>query len=1129
MRLVFVSSTFKDMQFERDNLKSKVAPRLDAFLSTYGEKIHFGDLRWGVNTSELDEEESNKKVLKVCLDEIDNCKPYMIVFIGERYGWIPPSELMDETIKGKDIKDVSIDISVTNLEIEYGAFLNPNNEGRILFYFRKPIDTSKMSEEDKKIYESESPLHKKKLEELKARIKKTFPKFYREYEVQYDEKRGLLTGFDPLMEQIYQDLERILEIDYEEENKLSDFEKTYKNAVNHFEKYYEHAYINSDYFELNKVKEISEETYYFHSRFKNYPLLEVIAGEEGSGRKTRLASKYFLACSKDKNSKNHFHIPYVCNLDELTSGEDAFAKYMFGFLNINNEDEEFSYDSLFDLIYDLDKTYFTFYIMGCDKATLDFLKMIEANVPELKNIFFVITTCDINDNPYFYPFPFAYHNKIDEIQPLNQKDSREIINSVLKTKHKELSEEVISKILSKKNSSNPLYLSLIVERLTMLNHDDFEKIRKSGDGMVAINKYMINIIDYLGNDLKSLAKDILKELIENINRDMLIHIISTMTSSFHINVHAIEELFNRYHWPFNNIDLSLFIYSVPSLFTIRSRNKEYVEFASNEFVEAAKELLKEYKVDDFKEVLKEALLEKLEIENESYNYKTLSFIYEEQKDAVSLANLLIKLFNKESEEVLDEETGGYKLFFIEATSAVFSSLVKFIKEKDGLALALKFHSRLIEAAIGRKYQNVLSLYFLTFLKQLKPEIFEDKDRFNRHIFEVVLNISKLLENSNETEEAILYKIVAVLQSKIIEPYKYIPLLSNYYDEKDFNTVRDLITSDEADEALISMVEAEIVNPIEEAKDHQLNCVYNYLQNDEIDDSLFDLFKKLVDSLEVPSQIYDLAFKYDLDNSIDGFEETSYFVTLIILLQTVCLLKKEDIDRCNEFFAVAINSFAFTIQYDEDISTSVNIINYCVRLMINIFDKLEEKSNQVNKLFNAMYYITLDAFKKRIKQSEIFLDELEIVSTLICHYDGDEAHISRTSLIEEDFIYYIDVFFDYYRKKNESSEEMDKTIDSLIRFYYIFSEDELDEKMFLFLYLYGVALLDENKEIGEVIDLISFKIAAAYMISGREFDEYSFDVYENILYKLSDEDNDYTSNKEEFLDSINYYIDYLSNI
>ena len=115
MKLVFVSSTFKDMQFERDALNTYVAPLIDAHLAPRGEAVYFGDLRWGVNTTELDSEESSKKVLDVCLDEIDNCKPYMIVLVGERYGWIPAQELIDEACVLKGIEKIR-DVSVTELD-----------------------------------------------------------------------------------------------------------------------------------------------------------------------------------------------------------------------------------------------------------------------------------------------------------------------------------------------------------------------------------------------------------------------------------------------------------------------------------------------------------------------------------------------------------------------------------------------------------------------------------------------------------------------------------------------------------------------------------------------------------------------------------------------------------------------------------------------------------------------------------------------------------------------------------------------------------------------------------------------------------------------------------------------------
>ena len=43
------------------------------------------DLRWGIT----DEQKSEGKVLPICLDEIQRCRPYFIGLLGERYGWVP--------------------------------------------------------------------------------------------------------------------------------------------------------------------------------------------------------------------------------------------------------------------------------------------------------------------------------------------------------------------------------------------------------------------------------------------------------------------------------------------------------------------------------------------------------------------------------------------------------------------------------------------------------------------------------------------------------------------------------------------------------------------------------------------------------------------------------------------------------------------------------------------------------------------------------------------------------------------------------------------------------------------------------------------------------------------------------
>ena len=80
---VFVSSTFLDMHFERDHLVRNVFPRLAEDLAQH--RIHLVpvDLRWGVT------EEDSRRALDVCMDALEDCRPFFLGLIGGRYGWTP--------------------------------------------------------------------------------------------------------------------------------------------------------------------------------------------------------------------------------------------------------------------------------------------------------------------------------------------------------------------------------------------------------------------------------------------------------------------------------------------------------------------------------------------------------------------------------------------------------------------------------------------------------------------------------------------------------------------------------------------------------------------------------------------------------------------------------------------------------------------------------------------------------------------------------------------------------------------------------------------------------------------------------------------------------------------------------
>ena len=164
VKSIFVSSTFKDMQAERDMMSIDVLPVVADFAQAYAEDVSFVDLRWGVDTTELESDEGSARVLSVCLDEIDRSKPYMIILLGERYGWIPPAELMrtaTEERLGILSPDVANDFekSVTALEIEYGALSRVGQLDRCLFYFRQPLPRDGMDDDARQTYLSESPIH----------------------------------------------------------------------------------------------------------------------------------------------------------------------------------------------------------------------------------------------------------------------------------------------------------------------------------------------------------------------------------------------------------------------------------------------------------------------------------------------------------------------------------------------------------------------------------------------------------------------------------------------------------------------------------------------------------------------------------------------------------------------------------------------------------------------------------------------------------------------------------------------------------------------------------------------------------------------------------------------------------
>ena len=164
---VFVSSTFRDMHAERDELVKFTFMELRHRCRERQVELVEVDLRWGIT----DEQASEGKVLPICLAEIQRTRPYFIGILGERYGWVP-DEISPALIRQEPWLKEHLHHSVTELEILHGVLNNPEMAEHAFFYFRDPAYIKSIPPEKQKDFNAEDAEDAEKLRKLKEKIRK---------------------------------------------------------------------------------------------------------------------------------------------------------------------------------------------------------------------------------------------------------------------------------------------------------------------------------------------------------------------------------------------------------------------------------------------------------------------------------------------------------------------------------------------------------------------------------------------------------------------------------------------------------------------------------------------------------------------------------------------------------------------------------------------------------------------------------------------------------------------------------------------------------------------------------------------------------------------------------------------
>ena len=161
---VFICSTFRDMHAERDLLARLVFPELRERCISRGVDLVEIDLRWGVTRDEV----NTGELLPRCLTEIERCRPYFIAMLGDRYGSVP-DRIDVETLKSWPFLREIADRSIVEIEIIYGALLEPSAR-RALFFFREPLYADHVPVSARRDFIADNDEARFRLRDLKSRV-----------------------------------------------------------------------------------------------------------------------------------------------------------------------------------------------------------------------------------------------------------------------------------------------------------------------------------------------------------------------------------------------------------------------------------------------------------------------------------------------------------------------------------------------------------------------------------------------------------------------------------------------------------------------------------------------------------------------------------------------------------------------------------------------------------------------------------------------------------------------------------------------------------------------------------------------------------------------------------------------
>lgn len=557
-RPVFISSTFRDMQAERDYLHQVVFPILEERLAKRYHHLEPIDLRWGVDTLSLDEQiQKETLVLKVCLNEIERSIPFIIVLIGDRYGWVPPNKQMRKVLEEAGHKTDKKARSVTAMEIEYGLLSSEVSRAHSFFYFRKPLPYEDMPKDLAKEFNDtyngtqKGNRNYRKLQELKRKIIHSMPPDHVNfYDAGWDGEK--VVGLERWGAKVVEDLWKVL--DKETKDFYNEIGDTWQEE--------ERAILN-EFFDSLSSNFIGREAlmndmrnFLLNKSFKNLFFLQ---GHQGIGKSSILAKlagemeqrqesfilSHAAGISPKSLSLNFMLKRWIYEMAAFFQVEDPTA-YLQSYSEIRE-----TFQSLLELAKSKGSIYI--FIDNIDQLDEKDLAISLKWIPDtlLKEICLVAT----HEHADLYR-----RENVQEIYIGPFEVPELMIETILRKYRKKLHHDIIDAVMAKENAigkmrpaSQPLWLKLVIDELLFLDADDFKRLEEfEGTEEQKLHQLLLQTVNEISPDIAGVYDRLLKRTEEVFGIEWTKYVASMLAVSKNglreKDLKGLVELHSKFEW-----------------------------------------------------------------------------------------------------------------------------------------------------------------------------------------------------------------------------------------------------------------------------------------------------------------------------------------------------------------------------------------------------------------------------------------------------------------------------------------------------------------------------------------------------------------------------------------------------